>query len=63
MMTNNSRGDRTFACQINMTGGAYLALQMAAAAMGRERAHPIPNRDGTGLSGRTAARRNNGGLS
>jgi len=36
MMTNNSRGDSTFACQIMMAAG---------------------------LSGRTAASRNNGGLS
>ena len=63
MMTNNSRGASTFACQIKMAAGACLALQMAAAAMGQERAHPIPNRDGTGLSGRTAASRYNGGLS
>jgi len=62
MMTNNSSGD-TFACQIKVAAGACLALQMAAAAMGQERAHPIPNRDGTGLSGRTAASRYNGGLS
>jgi hypothetical protein len=63
MMTNNSPGDSAFACQIKMAAGTCRALLMAAAAMGQERAHPIPNRDRTGLSGRTAASRNNGGLS
>ena len=61
MMTNNSRGESTFACQIKMAAGACLAVQMPAAAMGQERAHPIPNLDRAG-SGRTTASRNNGGL-
>jgi hypothetical protein len=63
MMTNNSRGDSTFACQIKMAAGTCVALLMAAAAMRQERVNPIPHRDRTGLFGRIAASRNNGGLS